>query len=221
MADKLMEIYNSDLPKIEEFVDLQGKSLLEVGCGDGRLTALLAEKAQEITAIDPDVSSIESAHDNIAGVNFLVGSGENLDFPDNSFDIVLFSYSLHHQDCVQSLAEARRVVRYDGEILMLEPTPDSDFTRLVNIFEKNEIVLLQKTLDHIKSSYSAILREDTYSVSHPFADENVLYHYFMTKYSTEADDGAVEKMQAIIGNKKTNRPIIVQDRVSIFLITPY
>lgn len=39
-----MKTYNSDLPIIEEFVQLNGKSLLEVGCGDGRLTALLAKK---------------------------------------------------------------------------------------------------------------------------------------------------------------------------------
>ena len=46
--------FNSDLPKIEEFIELNGKTLLEIGCGDGRLTALLAGKANAITAIDPD-----------------------------------------------------------------------------------------------------------------------------------------------------------------------
>ena len=41
---------------------------------------------------------------------------------------------------------------------------------------------------------------------------------FMTKFMTGNDDRAVEKMQAIIGNKKTNRPIIIQDMVNIFLV---
>ena len=45
-----MKSYSSDLPKIEEFIELNGKTLLEIGCGDGRLTALLADKADAITA---------------------------------------------------------------------------------------------------------------------------------------------------------------------------
>lgn len=76
--------------KIEEFIQLNGKSVLEIGCGDGRLTAHLARKGCSITAIDPDKSSIEAARRIIENVSFLVGSGENLNFLNGSFDIVLF-----------------------------------------------------------------------------------------------------------------------------------
>ena len=213
-----METYNSDLPKIEEFIQLKGKALLEVGSGDGRLTALLADKAEAITAIDPDNNSIEVARKNISGVNFLVGSGEKLDFANESFDIVLFSYSLHHQDCVKALAEAKRVVRQDGHILILEPTPGGEFTLLVFIFEKNEIPRLQQTLYHISSGAYSILRKETYGVDYLYADESALYNHFLNKFMTEKDDRAVEKMEAVLGNKKTEKPIIIKDMVNIFLL---
>ena len=215
-----MDNYSSDLSKIEEFVDLNGKSLLEIGCGDGRLTALLADKADVITAIDPDESSIDAARRNIYGVCFRVGVGEKLDFADDTFDIVLFSYSLHHQDCTRSLAEAIRVVRHDAQILIVEPAHNGEYSRLVSIFEKNESQLLRKTIDYITSGSFNILRNDTYCVNHPFEDDTVLYTYFMKNYMTEKDDRAVEKIQAIIGSKKTERPLIIQDLVNIFLITP-
>ena len=213
-----MQPYESDLPKIEEFVQLHGKTLLEIGCGDGRLTALLAGKAEAITAIDPDENSIEAARRNINGVNFRVGSGEELDFASETFDIVLFSYSLHHQDCIKALAEAKRVVRQDGQILIIDPNHDGEFTRLVSIFEKDEIELLRKTLDYITSGSFNILRKDTYCVDHQFADEKELYNYFSKNFMTERGDGVLEKMQAIIGNKKMVNPIIIQDLVNIFLI---
>ena len=213
-----MQPYESDLPKIEEFVQLHAKTLLEIGCGDGRLTALLAGKAEAITAIDPDENSIEAARRNINGVNFRVGSGEELDLANETFDIVLFSYSLHHQDCIKALAEAKRVVRQDGQILIIDPNHDGEFTRLVSIFEKDEIELLRKTLDYITSGSFNILRKDTYCVDHQFADEKELYNYFTGNYMTERGDCVLEKMQAIIGNKKMVNPIIIQDLVNIFLI---
>ena len=213
-----MKTYNSDLPKIEAFLQMDGKTLLEVGCGDGRLTALLANKVEAITAIDPDDNNIEAARKNINGVNFVVGSGEELDFANETFDIVLFSYSLHHQDCVKALAETKRVVRQDGLILIIEPTHDGEFSLLVSLFEKDEIPLLQKTLDYITSGSFNILRKDAYCVDHLYPDENELYSYFMTKFMTDRDDRAVEKMQEIIGNKRNDKPVIIQDMVNIFLI---
>ena len=213
-----MKSYSSDLPKIEEFIDFEGKKVLEIGCGDGRLTGQLVGKAAAITAIDPDEISIEAAGRNIGGVNFLVGSGEKLDFADETFDIVLFGYSLHHQDGVKALSEARRVARPNGQILIIEPRDEGEYSRLVSIFETDEIARLRKTYDYISSGSFNVLRRDTYCVDYPFADDQALYAYFMKNYMVEPDDSAVEKMQAIIGDKKDNRPIIIQDAVNIFLI---
>lgn len=213
-----MKSYSSDLPKIEEFLELNGKTLLEVGCGDGRLTALLAGKAQTITAVDPDENSICAARENVDGVDFAVGSGEKLDFADESFDIVVFSYSLHHQDCTKALPEAQRVAGQNGQILIIEPTFDGEFSRLVSIFEPQEAQLLLKTFNYISSGLFYILRRDRYAVDYPFADENELYNYFITKFATNKDDHAEEKMQEIIEDKKKYRPIIIQDVVNIFLI---
>jgi len=211
--------FKSDLPKIEELVQLENKSILEVGCGDGRLTALLANRTQKITAIDPDKCSIDAARSKVPGVNFLVGSGENLDFADNLLDIVLFSYSLHHQDYVSALSEARRVVRHDGRILIIEPNHNGEFNRLVSIFEPHETPLLKKTFEYITSGSFQILRQDTYDVDYSFADENELYDYFIMKFSVEEDDRAVRKMQEIIGTKREDSPIIIQDVVNIFLLS--
>ena len=142
-----------------------------------------------------------------------------MDFANETFDIVLFSYSLHHQNCVKALAEAKRVARQDGQILIIEPNVDSEFTLLVSIFEKDEIPRLQQTLYHISSGAYSILRKETYCVDYLYADESELYNHFMKKFMTEKDDRAVEKMQEIIGNKKRDRPIIIQDMVNIFLIS--
>src|SRR5437588_9644455 len=68
---------------IERFTTLKGRRVLEVGCGDGRLTFQYARAAREVLAIDPDRPSIEDALDEqaalrIPNVTFRVGSIERL-----------------------------------------------------------------------------------------------------------------------------------------------
>lgn len=213
-----MEIYNSDLSQIEKLVQLGGKAFLEVGCGDGRLAAIIADKAATVIAIDPDNTKIEAARRQFKGAKFLVGSGENLHFEAGSFDIVLFSYSLHHQDCIKALAEAKRVLRQEGRILIVEPASDGEFTQFVSVFEKNEITRIRKTLNYIISNRFKILRQDEYYVPYSFKDEYELYNYFMKNFMAVPDDSAVEKMTAILEDKIEDRPIIIKDRVNIFLI---
>ena len=193
--------------------------MLEVGCGDGRLSSQLAEKAGALTAVDPDEARIDQARKNIDGVEFQVGSGEQLKFADQSFDIVLFSYSLHHQDGARALAEARRVLRDDGRILIVEPAPDGEYTRFVTIFQEDEISRLQKTLAHIKSGGFRILKQGVYALTYPFEDSQSLYRYFMDRLMEIEDTGAVEKMEQILGSKKDDRPLVINDRVNIFLGT--
>ena len=107
-----MDYKDIELSKIDAFVNLKGKQVLEVGCGDGRLSAFLAREAENLIAVDPDETRIEAARQAVKGVVFHIGSGESLEFPEDSFDLVFFGFSLHHhQDGFAALSEARRVLR--------------------------------------------------------------------------------------------------------------
>ena len=213
-----MESFSSDLQKIEEFVDLGDREMLEIGCGDGRLSSLLANKVKNLTAIDPDKAMINLACREISGVDFRVGNGEKLEFKDKSYDIVLFSYSLHHQDGVKALEEAKRVLRDDSVILIIEPSPESEYTQFVSIFEEDEIDRLSATLSFIKSGDFDISREETYVVKYHFKDEEELYYHFMDRFMVENDAEGIEKIKAILGHKKKARSIVIRDKVNIFLL---
>ena len=191
--------------------------MLEIGCGDGRLSSLLADKVKHLTAIDPDQAMINQACKEISAVDFRVGYGEKLDFNDRSYDIVLFSYSLHHQDCVQALDEAKRVVRNNGRILIIEPSAEGEYTHLVSIFQEDEINRLNTTLAYIKAGNFDISREDVYFVSYHFKDDKELYCHFMDCSINENDAVATKKMRAMLGTKKSDRPIVIRDKVNIIL----
>jgi ubiquinone/menaquinone biosynthesis C-methylase UbiE len=86
---------------ILEFIDLRGKQVLEVGCGDGRMTFPLAESARHVVAIDPIEEDIQQAikdtPDFLTGkITFLNTGIEDFDLADGSarFDIGIFTWSL-------------------------------------------------------------------------------------------------------------------------------
>jgi len=79
--------------------DFDGKRVLEIGCGEGRLTWLYAEHAAEVLGIDPDEESIREARtalpDQLADrVEFRVADAQALDVPRQRFDIAFLSWSL-------------------------------------------------------------------------------------------------------------------------------
>jgi ubiquinone/menaquinone biosynthesis C-methylase UbiE len=84
---------------IERFTSLRRKHVLEVGCGDGRLTLQYAPVAASVLAFDPDSASIaearwQQARLGIRNVDFAVGSIEHLPDRGAPFDVALFSWSL-------------------------------------------------------------------------------------------------------------------------------
>ncbi len=78
---------------------LRGARVLEIGCGDGRLTRRIAGAARLIVGIDPDASGVARANRlrstrQRGRIRFNVAQAEKLRFRDRTFELVLFSWSL-------------------------------------------------------------------------------------------------------------------------------
>lgn len=89
-----------------------GKTLLDVGCGNGYMFDYYASRFTKIGAIEPSSSIIEEARKKANETNVLlkVGAAEEIPFPNGAFDIVLAKSSLHHfMDVNQGLFEMQRV----------------------------------------------------------------------------------------------------------------
>ena len=78
---------------------LDGLRVLELGCGDGRLTFRYADAAASVLAVDPDQDQIDSAPAALPPhladrVSFAAVGATEVDVPRRSFDLALFSWSL-------------------------------------------------------------------------------------------------------------------------------
>ena len=68
--------------------------VLEIGCGDGRVTRLYAHHAASVVAIDPKAESIEALRAEFPHVDARATSIAGLDLPPHSVDVAIFSWSL-------------------------------------------------------------------------------------------------------------------------------
>ena len=84
---------------LHRLADFRGQKVLEVGCGDGRLTTGIARDAASVDAFDPDAEAVTLARRSLPAelaerVVFRVASGKEIELERHSFDIVVFSWSL-------------------------------------------------------------------------------------------------------------------------------
>lgn len=91
-------------------------AVLDLGCGRGASVKYLFEKHHiKAVGIDPSVKQIEAAKEEYNYDSFFLGSGENLPFPDNSFNCVFAECTLSlMNDLDSSIKQVYRVLKEDG-----------------------------------------------------------------------------------------------------------
>jgi ubiquinone/menaquinone biosynthesis C-methylase UbiE len=108
----------------------RGERVLDVGCGGGYLSRLLALAVGEegrVTGIDPSAAAIEYARRKAPGnCEFTVGVAQHLDQPDESFDLVTSTLAVHHipRDVrAAAFTQLYRVLRPGGRLLVADFRP--------------------------------------------------------------------------------------------------
>jgi 2-polyprenyl-3-methyl-5-hydroxy-6-metoxy-1,4-benzoquinol methylase len=129
----LQDVTNQYIATLLSRCDLGGKFVLEIGCGKGRITRDLAKHARHVAATDPDAAAVATALATIAvdNVTIMHTPGGMPEFPAGSFDLVIYTLSLHHIPIAEmsgSLHLAARLLRNAGVIVVVELGEGGSFT---------------------------------------------------------------------------------------------
>jgi SAM-dependent methyltransferase len=102
--------------------------VVDLGAGTGALTRLLVDRANRVSAIEPDDRMRAVLAEELPSVEALEGSGERLPLSDHCADAVLASSSWHWMDVEPALLEVRRVLKPRGFLGALWSGPDPEGT---------------------------------------------------------------------------------------------
>jgi ubiquinone/menaquinone biosynthesis C-methylase UbiE len=106
-----------------------GSRVLEIGCGTGKLTELLAAHDLDIDAVDPGANMIAFAKRRVgpdAQVRFHVGRFEDVDLPEGAFEAVFSATAFHWVDPAIGWAKAAACLRPGGTLALLQYTDVRD-----------------------------------------------------------------------------------------------
>jgi arsenite methyltransferase len=124
----------------------RGEHVLDIGSGHGFLAAEMADEVGpdgRVTGVDPSETMLAMAGRRGAPVEYVAGDALALPFPDETFDAAVATQVYEYiADMPAALAEARRVLRPGGRLLILDTDWDSivwhsnDRDRMLRVLEK-------------------------------------------------------------------------------------
>lgn len=96
---RVLDPEGAHLAALLRLADFTGRRVLELGCGDGRLTPGIAERAASVLAFDPEPDKVALAERALPAelrdrVEFRAAAAEAIEIPPASFDLVVFSWAL-------------------------------------------------------------------------------------------------------------------------------
>ena len=182
------------LETIKKFDLDKSIKILELGCGDAELSLALVELGYSVSGVDISPTAIEWAKEKAADRNlkadFYVGDVLNMEFDDNSFDIVVDSHCLHciiGKDRDFFLKEAKRILKKDGLLIgnTMCDTISDDIKEYLN--DKREMIKNGVVGRYIGRSKDIV-------------DEFKNVGFNILEYSVEKDEGGADDLKYVLKN---------------------
>jgi SAM-dependent methyltransferase len=180
---------------LQQLPNLDGARVLDIGVGEGQSSVLLARERAHVTGIDVSGEALGRARElaRRCGVEpvFLRMAGEDLHFPDASFDAILCMSAYHHMDLDRATREFVRVLRPGGRVVMIEPLATNPpawlYRRIGRIFAREatseemplrvaDLRLLQQYFKRVEWQGMFFLSVGLFGLDRIFGDSKGLVH---------------------------------------------
>lgn len=118
------ERWHQTVTRMVELGDLRGRTVLDIGCGTGRLALALARRhGAKVTGLDPSPEMLSVARRKDPSGAWVLGHAESLPFADGAFQRAVSSLVVHHLDRPAAFPEVHRVLEPGGQLVISTADP--------------------------------------------------------------------------------------------------
>ena len=223
----ILDPENQYIQAINSQITLVGATVLEIGCGEGRITRDMAKYASRIVATDLNPAALEQAKkiNSAKNIGFLFSSDGAPGFPENSFDIVIYTLSLHHipkNKMVDNLCYSGSLLKKGGKIVVVEPGDGGSFMELKKRFGIGSGDESQERLDAIAAMQNlegwALAPAHHFEVAFQFSDVSDFFRNKMPNGSKMPAEKLAE-LKKSLKKYSTDRGIILTSARRLDILT--
>ena len=154
-------------------IPVRCRHILEIGCGTGEFSRLLAERAEKVLAIDLSPQMIQFAKERsklCSNIDFIEGDVMTYELPDNQFDCIATLTTLHHLPMTDILKNIKKALKPGGTFVCLDLYQRSNLADLffdTVAYPANKFLTLKKTgkfrpAKEIREAYAEHGKTDKY-----------------------------------------------------------
>ena len=163
--------YQTDLEVIDAMLEVDGKFIVDAGCGDGALCRHLATRGAHVLGIEPnpEQAQINNGAAVVANVGLKQAGEAAVPVETNSVDGVIFKNSLHHMhapDFKKIFNEVSRILKASGFLYVIEPIANGTYQHVMEPFHNEtsvRFVAYNALLDHANPLFAS-MREVYYDI---------------------------------------------------------
>lgn len=140
-------LVHDELEVLAGLVPLDGRDLIELGCGAAGLARALLARHPGTRVLGLEVDARQHAKnlaaEPVQGLRFMAAGAQAIPLPDASFDLALMLKSLHHVPTdlmALALAETVRVLRPGGHLYVSEPVYGGPYNEVMRLFNDEGVV---------------------------------------------------------------------------------
>jgi ubiquinone/menaquinone biosynthesis C-methylase UbiE len=179
-AKKLQQVYDQAPPRIQQYLQAEidfildlippGASVLELGCGYGRVLRALATKAEQTFGIDTSLPSLRLARSHLADqqhTHLACMDASQLALRPGSFDMVVCiqnGISAFHVDQAQLIEEGVRITR-PGGLVMFSSYSEKFWEVRLDWFERQSQLGLVGEIDREKTGNGILACKDGFTAT--------------------------------------------------------